>query len=198
MNGTFFRFIRVHIWLVIFALTLLFAVVAWAVPNIVLLIFLRAGQLTFSFVAIWFLRQAFSSAWKVGADLREADVFTFGTILLHFSVGTNAIWLLLWRVVDEPVWMINSAVNGYFVGLTILAAILQMAGPSAEKGALSRKTLGGIVLSSISAILLVLAMFYFEPELRKFVDRVRIFAEGDDYIPTYLLEKQQDMREKKR
>lgn len=113
--------------------TIVFCVLATFMKNKEMLILMRSLQVTSSFaVAIRFWPAA-SRAWQ--EDFKTAgQVYAFAMMLLSVAIGGNAIWLWLWRSADEPRWVVDSWVNGYFVLLVYLAQSGKLIAPGSRDG----------------------------------------------------------------
>src|SRR4051812_19560006 len=112
---------------------IVFCVLAALMKNKDMLILMRGLQVTSSFaVAIRFWPAA-RVAWR--EDFKTAgQVYAFAMMLLSVAIGGNAIWLWLWRSADEPRWVVDSWVNGYFVLLTYLAQSGKLIAPGSNDG----------------------------------------------------------------
>jgi hypothetical protein len=113
--------------------SIIFCLLAAFMKNKEMLILMRGLQITSSFaVAIRFWPAA-KVAWR--EDFRTAgQVYAFAMMLLSIALGGNAIWLWLWRSADEPRWVVDSWVNGYFVLLTYLAQSGKLIAPGSKCG----------------------------------------------------------------
>lgn len=120
------------------ALTLIFCILTIFTKNADMLIVMRGLQITSSFaVAIRFWTTA-KIAWR--EDFKTASqVYAFSMFLLSVALGLNAIWLWVWRSVDEPRWMVDSWVNGYFVLITYIAQSGKLIAPGSRDGRPQRK-----------------------------------------------------------
>src|SRR4051812_37055561 len=141
---------------------IVFCVLAALMKNKELLILMRGLQVTSSFaVAIRFWPAA-RMAWR--NDFKTASqVYAFAMMLLSVAIGGNAIWLWLWRSADEPRWVVDSWVNGYFVLLTYLAQSGKIIAPGSHDGMPQRKayTFLGLTLV-IGAILGVIGLLDYD------------------------------------
>ena len=113
--------------------TLLFCVLTIFTKNADMLIVMRGLRVTSSFaVAIRFWSAA-KIAWR--EDFKtSSQVYAFAMMLLSIAIGGNALWLWLWRSADEPRWVVDSWVNGYFVLLTYFAQSGKLIAPGSRDG----------------------------------------------------------------
>lgn len=112
---------------------LIFFILTMFLRNADVLIMMRALQITSSFAVVIRFWHAACIAWK--EDFRNAaQVYAFSMTVLSIAIGANAIWLWLWRSADEPRWVVDSWVNGYFVLLTYLAQNGKIVAPGLSRG----------------------------------------------------------------
>jgi hypothetical protein len=141
------------------ASTFIFCIITTFTKNADMLIVMRGLQITSSFaVAIRFWTAA-KIAWK--DDFKTASqVYAFSMFLLSIALGFNAIWLWLWRSVDEPRWMVDSWVNGYFVLITYLAQSGKLIAPGSRDGRPQRQAYFFLALTLLAgAIIGVIGLF---------------------------------------
>lgn len=113
--------------------SIIFCVLATFMKNKEMLILMRSLQVTSSFaVAIRFWPAA-RVAWQENFKT-AGQVYAFAMMLLSLAMGGNALWLWLWRSADEPRWMVDSWVNGYFVLLVYLAQSGKLIAPGSRDG----------------------------------------------------------------
>jgi hypothetical protein len=146
------------VWFAI-ASTLIFCILTIFTKNADMLIVMRGLQVTSSFaVAIRFWTAA-KVAWR--DDFRSAaQVYAFAMFFLSIALGLNALWLWLWRSVDEPRWMVDSWVNGYFVLLTYLAQSGKLIAPGSKHGRPQPQAYVFLALTLVAgAILGVIGLF---------------------------------------
>jgi hypothetical protein len=114
-------------------LTIIFCILTVFTKNADMLIVMRGLQITSSFaVAIRFWTAA-KMAWRENFKT-ASQVYAFSMFLLSVALGFNAIWLWIWRSVDEPRWMVDSWVNGYFVLITYIAQSGKLIAPGSRDG----------------------------------------------------------------
>lgn len=140
------------VWFAI-ASTLIFCILTIFTKNADMLVVMRGLQITSSFaVAIRFWTAA-KRAWQ--ADFKTASqVYAFSMFLLSLALGFNAIWLWIWRSADEPRWMVDSWVNGYFVLLTYLAQSGKLIAPGSHDGRPQRKAYAFLGLTLVVGAIL--------------------------------------------
>jgi hypothetical protein len=115
------------------ASTVIFCILTIFTKNADMLIVMRGLQVTSSFaVAIRFWPAA-RVAWRENFKT-AAQVYAFAMMLLSIAIGGNALWLWLWRSADEPRWVVDSWVNGYFVLLTYFAQSGKLIAPGSRDG----------------------------------------------------------------
>lgn len=120
---------------VLFAIisSIIFCAMAAIMKNKEMLILMRGLQVTSSFaVAIRFWPAA-KLAWRENFKT-ASQVYAFAMMILSVALGGNAIWLWVWRSADEPRWVVDSWVNGYFVLLTYLAQSGKLIAPGSKDG----------------------------------------------------------------
>lgn len=135
------------------ASTVIFCIITTFAKNADMLIVMRGLQITSSFaVAIRFWTAA-KIAWR--NDFRTASqVYAFSMFLLSIALGLNATWLWIWRSVDEPRWMVDSWVNGYFVLVTYLAQSGKLIAPGSRDGRPERKAYLFLALTLIAGAII--------------------------------------------
>jgi hypothetical protein len=173
MSSTFFRTMRLVYWWVIPIVIVAYTVVAWHFDNTDILVIMRSLQLTVSGALIWLLWNAFRIVWRDRDHVDEEHVALTGQLLLWIAMFLVSIWLLLWRVSDEPRWMVDSAVNGFLVILVIFAGMFQLAAPGAREGRFPRRALKALTVAVVLALVVASLGFYFTNEVTEFTEMIR-------------------------
>jgi hypothetical protein len=170
----FFAVLRRNSCWAVFFVAVIYGVIAWFVRNNPLLVFLRAVEMTVGASVLIGLWWALRSVWAEGYRRVQPDhIYTLGTVLLWLGVTGNAAWLFVWRVSDEPVWMVNSAINGFFVVLICIGGILQMVAPWAEEGAFPMIAIRRVLISAAIVCVLFSLAYVFHDKMREFTVFVR-------------------------
>jgi hypothetical protein len=164
---------RMMYWWVIPVAIILYTVIAWYFDNTDVLVIMRSLQFTVSAALLWLLWDAFRIIWKDRDGVDEDHVAMTGQLLLWLAVFFSSMWLLLWRVADEPRWMVDSAVNGFMVLLVVFAGIFQLAAPGARNGRFPLRAIKALMVSVVMALVIAGLGFYFTNEVTEFTEMIR-------------------------
>jgi hypothetical protein len=146
-------------------LTILFFLIAWAVPNKSLLEALRILQVSVSLVVvIAYLPDAIDGLRQGQPD--RAHQLSMGICLGFFSILCNGAYSIIWRLAGTPDWLTNSALNGFWVYLSILAGILHVTAPGSINGSVPRQNWIYIGLGFGSGALVAAFVMVAHPDLR--------------------------------
>lgn len=133
--------------------TIIFCIMTMLMRNADMLIVMRAFQITSSFaVAIRFWPAA-SEAWR--EDFKSSyQIYAFSMMVLSVALGLNAIWLWLWRSADEPRWVVDSWINGFFVLVTYLAHSGKIIAPGLKDGKPQHEAYTFIICTLVIGVIL--------------------------------------------
>ena len=70
----------------------------------------------------------------------RVEQLSLGIVIGWGATLLSGIWSLLWRLAGQPAWMVNSDLNGFFIWVTILGAVLHVTAPGAVDGTVPRRT----------------------------------------------------------
>lgn len=128
----------------------LYTTVALLRPNTEVLVAVRAFQVTTSIAVVWRFRWAFKAVLKHRGAVDDWTIFSLAILLGYAGQGLNAFWLLIWRsarlgTIESawmgPNWMVDAAINGYWVLVSGWSALLYMSAPGTENGKLTDRNL---------------------------------------------------------
>jgi len=111
--------------------------------NTEVLIYIRSFEVWISAAAIFMTWPVARRMWKnpeLGRDVSMYEVYAFGTMLILIGTFSSASWLLIWRLADEPRWMVDAWVNGAFVIIITSGIMLQLISPGIDSGEIPKKT----------------------------------------------------------
>lgn len=147
------------IWLML-CITCLYTASAWIWPNTQVLICLRSFQITTSIAVVIRWRAAFVQVWREGLKASDDVMSTVALVGAYASMGGSALWLYLWRGADEPRWMVDAAINGYFVLLAGWCALVHSTAPGTEAGRMSTVAKHYMIWVALSTVLLSVVGLY--------------------------------------
>lgn len=147
------RWSRWTVTVFMIAATAVYAVAASLEPNPELLIVMRSLQIASSFAVVARFWPAIRIAWR--EDFRtSAQVYAFCMVLLSLGIGGNAIWLWFWRSANEPRWMVDSWINGYFVLITYISHTGELTAPGTTERQPQTKAYAHVMCALFVAIAL--------------------------------------------
>jgi hypothetical protein len=124
--------------------------------NVDVLIYIRSFE-------VWIAAAATLTTWPVARriwnDPERSDtvssyeIYSLGTVLILSGTFVTALWLLLWRLADEPRWMVDSWINGLMVIWVSCGIMLQLLSPGIEHGEIPRKTVRVWITAVVFSIL---------------------------------------------
>lgn len=184
----FFAAVRTHAAAVAVGVLISYCAIAWVLPNNPLLVFLRACEASIALTAIVGLWRTVRVVWADGYAVNEEHVYALGDFLQWFGVFLNATWLYVWRTADEPVWMANSAVNGFCVVLICLGGLLKITAPGAIKGEFPRAAFKLLATCAVSIAILFGTALAFHRQIKELTIWARPYLSenGADGNPRFL------------
>ena len=75
-----------------------------------------------------------------GGRIGRVEQLSLGITIGWGATLLAGVWSLLWRLAGQPAWMVNSDLNGFFLWVTILGAVLHVTAPGAVDGTVPRRT----------------------------------------------------------
>ena len=111
--------------------------------NTDVLIYIRSFEVWIAAAAIFVTWPVAKRMWKnpeMGKQASMYEVYAFGTVLILIGTFGSAAWLLVWRLADEPRWMVDAWINGAFVIVITGGIMLQLISPGIEDGEIPKKT----------------------------------------------------------
>jgi hypothetical protein len=141
--------------------TALFTLAAVVFPNNEVLVVVRSLQVAASFAVVLAYSPALRCYWTRG-EMRSPDAILTVAIVMSFLVaGLSSLWLYLWRSADEPRWMVDAAINGYFVCMSAWAAILYASAAGTSQGGVIRATRRNLLMVGIITAVMSAAGLFF-------------------------------------
>lgn len=178
------RFNRRSIVLFFMTFCVAFFAASYVAPNPDVLIVIRSFQAAAAYaVAIRYWPWAVD-AWRANF-IKRSQVYAFSIELLAQAIGHNAMWLWWWRSADEPRWMVDSPVNGFFVLMVMVAFTGKLAAPEVREPHMPRNPEGAkrvtlyIIGTLVFSIVLSVIGLMNEPKAKRFADWVRPYLAGD-------------------
>lgn len=161
-----------------------FFAASYYATNPEVLIVLRSLQAASSFaVAIRYWSLAIE-AWRANFKT-STHVYAFSIELLAQDLGYNALWLWWWRAADEPRWMVDSPVNGFFVLVAMVALVGKLTAPEVrdfdmpENPAGTKRAIIYIIGTLVVACALSIVGLTSETTATKLADLARPWLAGD-------------------
>lgn len=156
----------------------LYWVGAWLFPNPPYFEFLRIIASSIAVVPlVGYWRYAFKGLGKAYPDY--AQQLMMSVTLFCFIQFLMDIWQLIWRLAGRPPWWLDSPVYGFFIYLSILAAMLCATAPGALQGRIPTRNLLMIGVSCGIACCLFLIMLWFKLDASGLLSLLRPYLGGD-------------------
>lgn len=179
------RFNRVSIIIFFVVSCAMFFGARYLAPDPKVLIVIRSFQAAMAYaVAIRYWPWA-REAWRADFKTR-AQVYAFSIELLAQGIGHNAMWLWWWRSADEPRWMVDSALNGFFVLIIVIAFGGKLAAPEVREPNMPDNPMGTkrMVTYIIGAVLFAGTLSWIglmnDSAARDLAEMVRPYLAGDN------------------
>jgi hypothetical protein len=181
MSTSVFAYTRKYFLPIILAVLGVYSIAAYLTPNRELLIFLRAIQGMTAFACLAVIWPTLVFFWRDRyTEVADQHVFTWGGVLVEGGIGLNAIWLYLWRMTDaQPLWMVNSPINGFFLLMISSGLVMQTLSPGAIGGRPARANIKITWIAAIVTGVVLLLGWYFDGAMAAFLEWLRPYAGGD-------------------
>jgi hypothetical protein len=164
------------LYLIIFAVTL-YVVLAWLLPNPPYFEFLRIIAQSIAIIpVVGYWRLAFRNITREYPD--HAQQLMQSIVLFCLAQFLSDLWQLIWRLADRPHWWLDTTIYGFFIYLTIWAALLASTSPGAVRGKVPTRNLMFIGAAWGVGFALFLVLVWFRLDASKLVEATRPFLLG--------------------
>lgn len=151
----------------------------WLWPNTNVLICLRSFQVTSAVAVVHSYRWSLVQVWRAGRKVDDELLLTAAIVIGYAMTGASAFWLYLWRSADEPRWMVDASINGYFVAVAGWCAMVYATAPGTECGRLTKYARRYILWVFIATIMMAAIGLTSAPLFRRITDTLEPWMSED-------------------